>query len=303
MNRYVSKAIRDLEFVYDMETKNFATNLVSQNRIPTNRRFDVGGVPYDIRSLRNLLNSGIDRVPHDPGKKLNRAAIDAAMPPTLTSVEAIVPEPSRNNGPPFSSNGLPFSATPDANRMSIVISLEDDDHYQTYVADDNGTTTTLYDERAEWTLPLWKRMADRWASIAAAETMPLRLKKTRRQNRETAIAKMLVDKINEAEATRVLDAVRRAYLRGGGRAMPTLRLVSKKDGSWTVEHPAFRISVFKEGGGVVWWKTSDAAGIRWGSILLVWYAVKKVFDIDRLHLSDEVSGNSHPLNEFARFLV
>jgi hypothetical protein len=303
MNRYVSKAIRDLEFVYDMETRNFATNLVSQNRIPTNRRFDVGGVPYDIRSLRNLLNSGIDRVPHDPGKKLNRAAIDVAMPPTLTSVEAIVPEPSRNtssNGLPFSSNGLPFSATTDANRMSIVISLDDDDHYYS-IGDE---TIEEYDERAEWTLPLWKRMADRWASVAAAEIMPLRLKKTRRQNRETAIAKMLIDKINDDEAARVLDAVRRAYLRGGGRAMPTLRLVSKKDGSWTVEHPAFRISVFsgKNEGGVVWWKTEED-NVQWGSILLVWYAIKKVFGIDRLYLSDEVSGNSHPLNEFARRFV
>lgn len=97
MNRYISKTIAEIEnlavanrarndvdaddnsnknaFVYDTNAKNFVLNHVTQSLIPASRRVDVGKVPYDLRSLRRILNSGFKKAPHAPSLNIPNAVI------------------------------------------------------------------------------------------------------------------------------------------------------------------------------------------------------------------------------------
>jgi len=97
MNRYISKTIAEIEnlgvakrarndvdadansnknaFVYDTNAKNFVVNHVTQSLIPASRRVNVGKVPYDLRSLRKILNSGFKKAPHAPSLNIPNAVI------------------------------------------------------------------------------------------------------------------------------------------------------------------------------------------------------------------------------------
>jgi hypothetical protein len=53
-------------FVYDTNSKNFVVNHLSASLIPASQRVNVVNVPYDVRGLRKLINSGYFKVPHAP---------------------------------------------------------------------------------------------------------------------------------------------------------------------------------------------------------------------------------------------
>jgi len=105
MNRYISKTIAEIEnlavakrarndvdaddnsnknaFVYDTNAKNFVLNHVTQSLIPASRRVNVGKVPYDLRSLRDILNSGFKKAPHAPSLNIPKdviAEVNRRMP-------------------------------------------------------------------------------------------------------------------------------------------------------------------------------------------------------------------------------
>lgn len=93
--RFISKTIDDLlktarnnvntnrnsnekAFVFDTNNQTFVRNHVSQSLIPASKRFNVtvvGGkkVPYDIRSLRALLNRNIKKLPHAPNSNMTES--------------------------------------------------------------------------------------------------------------------------------------------------------------------------------------------------------------------------------------
>jgi hypothetical protein len=62
-------------FVYDTNSKNFVVNHVTQSLIPASQRVNVANVPYDVRGLRKLVNSGYFKVPHAPSIDLSNNVI------------------------------------------------------------------------------------------------------------------------------------------------------------------------------------------------------------------------------------
>ena len=96
--RYVEKKIAELEnsvkanrarnnvgnknsmnnaFVFDTNNGNFARNVATLSLIPGHKRIDVGArhgnttwIPYDVRTMRQLLNSGIHTIPHLSGQNI-----------------------------------------------------------------------------------------------------------------------------------------------------------------------------------------------------------------------------------------
>jgi hypothetical protein len=62
-------------FVYDTNSKNFVVNHVTQGLIPASQRVNVANVPYDVRGLRKLINSGYFKVPHAPSIDLSNNVI------------------------------------------------------------------------------------------------------------------------------------------------------------------------------------------------------------------------------------
>ena len=64
-------------FVFDTNNQTFVKNHVSQSLIPASKRFNVnvGGkkAPYNIRSLRALLNRNTKKIPHAPDSNLTES--------------------------------------------------------------------------------------------------------------------------------------------------------------------------------------------------------------------------------------
>lgn len=121
--RYVEKKIAELEnsvkangarnnvgnnnsmnnaFVFDTNNGNFARNVVTKSLIPGHKRIDVGArhgnttwIPYDVRTMRQLLNSGIHTIPHLSEQNIPPAVrnlVEIMEPPVLQRRRSPEPE-------------------------------------------------------------------------------------------------------------------------------------------------------------------------------------------------------------------
>lgn len=132
--RYVEKKIAELEnsvkanrarnnvgnnnsmnnaFVFNTNNGNFARNVGTLSLIPGHKRIDVGArhgnttwIPYDVRTMRQLLNSGISRrrpptIPHLSGQNIPPAVRNLVNIMEPRSSTAAVPQNMGSTSPPY----------------------------------------------------------------------------------------------------------------------------------------------------------------------------------------------------------
>lgn len=219
-------------FVYDKETKSFSKNLVTGYAIPVRRRFDVRTgprqIPYDVRSLREQLNRGIDKIPHAPGSKLSNKSIekidwmmpskivrdpdaiepaaDAALTEWYSRYFADAERPvvwATKKTPDGDGTFFPFSFSSHPNRrkeIEIALFVEDqyyfDEEYETYFRDPDRAIS----------VPMWNLIAAELAAIRAATELDLAVWPEQTEtlamgdetNRDVRILRRMIARINDA---------------------------------------------------------------------------------------------------------
>jgi len=114
--RYIQKKIKEIEnagkvenamrnvgninspnnaFVFDTNDGNFVRNVATLSLIPANKRINIGAkhgnstwIPYDVRTIRKIINRGSARVPHLSGMNFPsnvKNRVNAMMPPSVTA--------------------------------------------------------------------------------------------------------------------------------------------------------------------------------------------------------------------------
>jgi len=217
-------------FVYDRNAKSFSKNLVTGYAIPVRRRFDVRTgprqIPYDVRSLREQLNRGIDKIPHAPGSTLSKKSvekIDRMMPSRIVrNPDNIKPAADAALTEWYSryfadakrpvvwatkktpdGEFFPFSFSSHPNRrkeMEIALFVEDqyyfDEEYETY----------FWDPDRAISVPMWNAIAAELAAIRAATELDLAvwpeqiatLAMGDETNRDVRILRRMIARINDA---------------------------------------------------------------------------------------------------------